>query len=126
MATVYYSDPLFDELYAKIPEEDKRMSSHSYAIAAHINEILTRKGWNKTDFAHAMGKTNAEISKWMSGQHNFTISTIAKIESILGEDIISVKKYRRPVSGYNSMPIEKRRYLSEGKTKYGKKKNSQL
>lgn len=115
MATVYYSDPLFDEVYSKIPEESRRMSAHSFAIAAHICEILERKGWNKTDFAIAMGKKNAEISKWMSGQHNFTISTIAKIEAVLGEDIISVKKYRKPVCGYNQRTESKRRYLSDGK-----------
>lgn len=123
MATVYYSDPLFDEAFSKIPEESRRMSAHSFAIAAHINEILERKGWSKTDFATAMGKKNAEISKWMSGQHNFTIATIAKIETVLGEDIISVKKYRKPVSGYSQMPESKRRYLSEkDRPGYGKSK----
>ena len=121
MATTYYSDPTFDELYAKVPEDSKRMSSYSFAIAARIDAILARKGWNKTDFANAMGKTNAEISKWMSGQHNFTISTIAKIEAALEEDIISIKKYRKAVSGYNSLPAEKRRYLSDAQSKYGNK-----
>lgn len=113
MATVFYSDPLFNEAYSKIPEESRRMSAHSFAIAAHISEILERKGWSKTDLATALGKKNAEISKWMSGQHNFTIATIAKIEAVLGEDIISVKKYRKPVTGYTQMPESKRRYLSE-------------
>lgn len=122
MATTYYSDPIFDELYANVPEDSKRMSSYSFAIAARIDEILARKGWNKTDFANAMGKTNAEISKWMSGQHNFTISTIAKIEAALEEDIISIKKYRKSVSGYNSLPAEKRRYLSDAQSKYGNNK----
>ena len=113
MATVYYSDPLFDEEFSKISAESRRMSTHSFSIASHISEILERKGWSKTDLAIAMGKTNAEISKWMSGQHNFTIATIAKIETVLGEDIISVKKYRKSVSGYSQMPESKRRYLSE-------------
>ena len=59
----------------------------------------------------------------MSGQHNFTIATIAKIEAVLGEDIISVKKYRKPVSGYAQMSKEKRQWLSEnGRSKYGRKK----
>ena len=121
MATVYYSDPLFDEAYSKIPEDSRRMSAHSFAIAAHISEILERKGWSKTDLAIAMGKKNAEISKWMSGQHNFTIATIAKIEAVLGEDIISVKKYRKTVNGYSQMPESGRRYLSEnGRPGYGK------
>lgn len=122
MATVYYSDPLFDEAYSKIPEDSRRMSAHSFAIAAHISEILERKGWSKTDLAIAMGKKNAEISKWMSGQHNFTIATIAKIEVILGEDIISVKKYRKPVTGYTQIPKEKRQWINEKKrSKYGSK-----
>lgn len=123
MATVYYTDPLFEEAYSKIPEESRRMSAHSFAIAAHIGEILERKGWSKTDFAAAMGKKNAEISKWMSGQHNFTIATIAKIETVLGEDILSVKKYRKTVSGYSRISESKRRYLSEKEIPgYGKTK----
>lgn len=121
MATVRYSDPLFEELYSRIPEESRRMSSHSFAIAAHINEILARKGWNKTEFAKAMGKKNAEISKWLSGEHNFTIATIAKIEYVLGEDIISVKQYRKTVKGYSQLPESQRRLLSEKpQPKYGK------
>jgi transcriptional regulator with XRE-family HTH domain len=97
------------------------MSSYSFAIAARIDEILARKGWNKTDFANAMGKTNAEISKWMSGQHNFTIATIAKIEVALGEDILSVKHYRKTVSGYNALPESRKRLLSEKAAKYREK-----
>ena len=122
MATVYYSDPLFDEEFSKISAESRRMSTHSFSIASHISEILERKGWSKTDLAIAMGKTNAEISKWMSGQHNFTIETIAKLEAALGEDIISVKKYRKPVAGYAQRSSDKRRYLSDSQSKYGKKK----
>ena len=122
MPTTHDSDPLFDELYSRIPEDNRRMSSYSFAIAARIGEILDRKGWNKTDFAKAMEKTNAEISKWMSGQHNFTISTISKIEVALGEDILSVKKYRKPVDGYHALPDSRKRLLSEGKASYGKNK----
>ena len=121
MATVHYSDPIFDELYSSIPEDSRRMSSYSFSIAARIDEILIRKGWNKTDFAKAMGKTNAEISKWMSGQHNFTIATVAKIECVLGEDILSVKKYRKGVSGYDSLPESRKRMLSDTQKRYGKK-----
>lgn len=114
MTAVHYSDPLFEELYSVIPEEKRRMSSHSFAIAAHISDILKRKGWSKTDFANAMGKKNAEISKWMSGQHNFTLATIAKIEVVLGEEIITVKRCRKRVNGYKSFSESRRRQFSEG------------
>ena len=114
MTAVHYSDPLFEELYSVIPEEKRRMSSHSFAIAAHISDILKRKGWSKTDFANAMGKKNAEISKWMSGQHNFTLATIAKIEVVLGEEIITIKRCRKRVNGYKSFSESRRRQFSEG------------
>ena len=53
---------------------------------------------------------------------DLSLETIAKIESVLGEDIISVKKYRKPVDGYTQNPEEKRKYLSDNRKKYGKKK----
>jgi hypothetical protein len=72
-----------------------------------------------------MCKRDSEISKWLGGGHNFTIATIAKIEAVLGEDIISVKKYRKPVAGYALMPEGKRHLLSErARPKYGRKKKS--
>lgn len=124
MATVYYSDPLFDELYSKIPEDSRRSGSLSFAIAARILEILERKGWSQTEFAKAIGKKDAEISRWLSGGHNFTIATIARIETVLGEDILSVKKYRsKTTTGYAQMSPEKRIWLSEKeRPKYGRKK----
>lgn len=124
MATVYYSDPLFDELYSKVPEDSRRTCSLSFGIAARILEILERKGWSQTELAKAIGKKDAEISRWLSGGHNFTIATIAKIETVLGEDILSVKKYRsKATTGYVQMPPEKRKWLSEKESpKYGRNK----
>ena len=91
-------------------------------IPYRIIEILNRKGWNQSDLAKTMGKKEAEISKWLSGAHNFTIATIAKIETALGEDIITIKKYRKPVEGYGSLPEGRRRWLCERKESYGSKK----
>jgi hypothetical protein len=68
-----------------------------------------------------MSKRESEISKWLGGGHNFTIATIAKIEVALGEDILSVKHYRKPVSGYNALPESRKRLLSEKAAKYREK-----
>lgn len=127
-ATTYYADPdpLFDELVEQIPQETRRHHDMLVEIGDRIVEILKRKGWSQTEFAKAMGKRDSEISKWLGGGHNFTIATIVKIETILGEDIISVKKYRKPVSGYVLMPEGKRRLLSEGtRPRYSRKKKSE-
>lgn len=122
MARTYYKDPILDDILSNIPKGIQKEVDMFYEIAARIDEILKRKGWNQADLAKAMGKKEAEISKWLSGSHNFTISTLARIETVLEEDIISVKKYRKPVSGYEQIPAAGRRWLSDsGAPRYRKK-----
>ena len=42
------------------------------------------------DLAKALGKNESEISKWLSGSHNFTLKTIARIEDVLGDKLLEV------------------------------------
>ena len=35
-------------------------------------------------------KRDSEISKWLTGRHNFTTQTIARIETALGSKLISI------------------------------------
>ena len=117
-----YVNPIFVEMLAAVPEKTRRESERAFAIAGRISEILRRKGWSQADFAKAAGKKAAEISKWMSGTHNFTIRTISFIETVLGEDVIVVKKYRRFVDGYGMSAAERSMLLNEGSSvKYLKK-----
>lgn len=62
----------------------------SFRIVDRIHEILQSKGLKQKDFAAIMGKSEAEISKWMRGTHNFTIDTLVSIERNLGEPILLV------------------------------------
>ncbi|MFO8066423.1 MAG: helix-turn-helix transcriptional regulator [Bacteroidales bacterium] len=71
-----------------IPKEVDLFVKHSFEIVDCIHEILEKQGKEQKDLAVALGKSESEISKWMSGTHNFTIKTIAKIETVLGESII--------------------------------------
>ena len=96
MSKVTYINPEFQEMLDFVPKHIGRKVDLSFDIAKRIYDILKRKGWSQADFAKAAGKKEAEISKWMSGHHNFTIGTIAFIESVLDEGIISVKQYRSP------------------------------
>lgn len=43
-----------------------------------------------TQLAQIMGKQKSEISKWLSGQHTFSLRTIVSIENALGMDIIQI------------------------------------
>lgn len=42
------------------------------------------------EFAKKMNKTEVEVSRWLSGTHNFTLKTIAKITAVLGESIVII------------------------------------
>jgi len=47
------------------------------------------------DLARLLGKTETEVSRWLSGTHNMTMATIAKISAALDTDIIQVTPRRR-------------------------------
>ena len=44
------------------------------------------------ELAQKLGKTETEVSRWLSGTHNLTLSTICKISAALGEEIVIVPK----------------------------------
>lgn len=126
MEKIGYINPVFKDLLDRIPPESQRESELSYAIARRINEILLRKGWSQTDLAKATGKPAAAVSRWMSGTQNFTLRTIALIETSLEERILSVNHYYRPaepVSGYALSP-KRQTLLNDPGAPYGKGKPS--
>ena len=76
---------LFRQCLTAIPAEQKAEFDLSFGIAERISKNLTQK-----DFAHLLHKRDSEVSKWLTGRHNFTMQTIAKIETALGCKLISI------------------------------------
>ncbi|MFM8347842.1 MAG: multiprotein-bridging factor 1 family protein [Bacteroidota bacterium] len=72
----------------RVTPEIKQFLHHSFSIVDRINDIMEMKGISQRTLAGRMGKQESEISKWMSGTHNFTLKTIAKLEIALGEAIL--------------------------------------
>ena len=58
--------------------------------AVKIAKILRGQGKTQRDLARALGKSESEISKWLTGLHNLELRTIYKIEAALGEEVIEV------------------------------------
>lgn len=83
---------LFRQCLAAIPEEQKAEFELSFGIAERISEVLKAKNFTQKNFANRLHKKESEISKWMTGRHNFTIQTIAKIETALGCKLINVAR----------------------------------
>lgn len=81
---------IMDEIRSSISPEMKLQMELSVAIANRIYEILEEKGLSQKDFARMMGKTETEVSRWLSGTHNLTMATICKISAALEADVIKV------------------------------------
>lgn len=86
------TNKIMDEIRADISPEIKMQTELQVAIANRIYDILEKKGMSQKDFARLIGKTETEVSRWLSGTHNLTIATICKISVALNEPIIKVEK----------------------------------
>ena len=83
---------IMDEIRSTISLEMKLQMEMSVAIANRIYEILESKGMTQKELAQRLGKTETEVSRWLSGTHNMTLSTVCKISTALGEEIVTVPK----------------------------------
>lgn len=73
-----------------VPAEIKAEIDLSFKISNRIAELMEDRHLSRKQFAAAIGKRPCEITKWLSGQHNFTISTLSMISSFFGQPVISV------------------------------------
>lgn len=78
----------FERLKAKVTPEHREFASISLDIVDQVHAILENKNWTQKQLAEKMGKRESEVSKLLSGTHNLSIQTIAKLHIALGETII--------------------------------------
>ena len=56
-------------------------------IAKNINTILAEKGMTQRELAEKVGKSEAEVSRWLTGRNGFSKTAIARLSVALGLDI---------------------------------------
>ena len=81
---------VLEERRKRVNPEIRQSVAFSFRIVDRIHEILLEKGLKQKDLAQRLGKSEAEISKWMRGTHNFTIDTLVSIEEALDAPIVQV------------------------------------
>ena len=60
--------------------------------AVQIAEAMEKRHISKKDLAQMMGRRPSEITKWLSGDHNFTQDILAEISYYLKTDISGVSQ----------------------------------
>ena len=78
------------ELLSDISPEERAEARLSFQISNRLDFLMKEKGLSKKQLADAIGKRPSEITRWLSGEHNFTISTLAMLSSFFGQPIITV------------------------------------
>ena len=68
----------------------KTIVSKEFAISNRIYELMTQRGLTRLQFAQALGKKPSEVTKWLSGQHNFTLRTISMLSTFFGQPLIHI------------------------------------
>ena len=61
-----------------------------FAVSNRIYELMKQRGLTKQQFAQALGKKPSEVTKWLSGQHNFTLKTISMLSTFFGQPLIHI------------------------------------
>ena len=91
----------FNEILEKVPKWRKNYLRMSMDIAQYIEKILKNEDIKQAELAKDLEKHESEISKWLSGNHNFTLKSLAKLEDILDHRIVLIPQ---ELAGYMFKP----------------------
>ncbi len=78
------------EIFKEIPREKREAARLSFAISDRLDALMRERGLNRSQLARALGKRPNEITRWLSGEHNFTISTLALLSAYFGQPMVTV------------------------------------
>lgn len=81
----------FDEMLVNTSPAIQQEVAMEFAVSNRIYELMSQRGLTKLQFAQALGRKPSEITKWLSGQHNFTLKTLTMLSAFFGEPLIQVK-----------------------------------
>ena len=82
-----YTSPIINQLLDEITPVEKLQTNTKMTLAARLDDLITARGWSKSEFAEKVNKNPSEITKWLSGTQNFTIDTLAEIGVVLNMSV---------------------------------------
>ena len=96
-----------EELYNKIPKDSEAFVTHSLSIPEYVYIKLGDRP--QKYLADRLSKSEAEVSKLLSGSQNITLRTISKLEAALDINIINpeIIKCVKKHYGVSETPVVK-------------------
>src|SRR5688572_3829132 len=65
-------------------------------MASKISEALASKDIKRIELAKLLDKYSSEVTRWTSGDHNFTQDTLSDLEEVLGIQLLDVSRNQKP------------------------------
>lgn len=87
-----YTSNISEEILQELTPKEAEKIEKRMLLAAKIDDALKAKSWKKKDLAEFLNKQPSEITKWLSGTHNFTTDTLWDIERVLGIELVSIEE----------------------------------
>ena len=87
-----YSSDIIDQLITEISPEEQERTNQRMLLAAKIDRARKQKGLSKGELAKLFNKKPSEISRWLSGTHNFSLDIITDIQRVLGVRLLNTEE----------------------------------
>jgi len=75
---------LFIECLSQIPLAKRREFDFIFSVAENIVDAMERKGIKKAELAKRLNKTEDDVSEYLTGRYNFSLSKLVNISDALG------------------------------------------
>lgn len=86
-----YTSKTLQKVLEKVSPKEQRRTEQQMLLAAKIADAIDAKGWSRKEFAERLDKYPSEVTKWLSGTHNFTADTLFDIQEELGIKLIEIE-----------------------------------
>lgn len=87
-----------ENILDEISPEQQARTDNRMMLAASIADAMNAKGWNNKMLMEALGKKNpSEITRWLSGTHNFTTDTLTDLGRVLDRDFFNFTSKKEQV-----------------------------
>ena len=97
---------IFNEILNTISEHELAESDIAFRVAQRIDFLMHKTNTSKSDLARGLDKDPAQISRWMSGEHNFSIKTLAQLELFFKEPILISPTAAEEIAEYTEYVAE--------------------
>lgn len=111
-----HSSPLIKKILEEIAPEQKQRVANKMLLAARLDDLMQARGWGKSQFAEKVGRNPSEITKWLSGTHNFTIETLTDISLAFGISLSELHEPKEVQVIYKTHIVVRTEYIETAKS----------